>query len=159
MKKLSKVLSLALACVMLLGCATTAFAAEATETEPTAVAGDENLQDIPVVIEGSATVSPLQQNDQVNFALGSIGYMSNCGNAPKFKCWVTGGDANTQVKFEFVTGGGVSYGPFGPVKADGSNYLDKPFVVFNGSGVWQFKAYVSSGTNNGNLVCHVLQYY
>lgn len=104
-------------------------------------------------------VIPLSQNDQVNFKLGSIGYMSNCGNTPKFKCWVTGGSSSTQVKFSFKTGGGVSYGPYGPVNADGSTYLDKPFVVFNGSGVWQFTATVASGTNNGNLVCHVLQYY
>lgn len=155
----TKILSLALACMMLLGCATTAFAAEPDPAE------FDNTQytvveEAPVVPEGATEiVVPIAQNDRVDFKLGNIGYMSNCGNMPKFKCWVTGGSSSTQVKFEFVTGGGVSYGPFGPVKADGSNYLDKPFVVFNGSGVWQFKATVTSGNNNGNLVCHVLQYY
>lgn len=160
-RTITKVLSLALACVMMLGCATTAFAAEATP-DPEKVNAEFSVveQEIPVVVEGSESgIVPMTQGDQVNFRLGSVGYMSNCGNMPKFKCWVTGGSSSTKVMFEFVTGGDVKYGPFGPVNADGSNYLDKPFVVFNGSGVWQFKAYVSSGENNGNLVCHVLQYY
>ena len=149
---------MALVCVMMLTCATTAFAAEPSDSF------DNNSftiveQELPVEIESDGSIMPLQQNDQVDFQLGKIGYMSNCGFTPKFKCWVTGGSASTQVKFTIKTGGGVTYGPFGPLKADGSNYLDKPFVVYNSSGVWQFTATVTSGENNGNLVCHVVQYY
>ena len=155
----TKILSLALACFMLLGSYTTAFAAETTNTEY------DNTQftvveEKPIAADGvTEFIMPLAQNDRQDFSLGSIGYMSNCGNTPKFKCWVTGGSSSTQVKFSFKTGGGVSYGPFGPVKADGSNYLNKSFIVANGSGVWQFTATVTSGNNNGNLVCHVVQYY
>lgn len=155
----TKILSLALVCIMVLGCATTASATEIDSAE------FDNTQftvveESPVVPDGAIEfIIPLAQNDEETFKLGSIGHMSHCGNMPKFKCWVTGGSSDTQVKFNFRTGGGVSYGPFGPVKADGSNYLDKPFAVINGSGVWEFTANVTSGENNGNLVCHVLQYY
>ena len=163
MKAISKLLSVALACVLTLGCASTAFAAE---SNPEEVNQEYTVveQEIPVVFEGSVGESdygivPMVQGDQEDFRLGSIGYLSDCGNFPKFKCWVTGGTSATKVMFNFKTGGGVDYGPFGPVNADGSNYLDKPFAVFDGEGAWEFTAYVSSGPNNGNLVCHVQQYY
>lgn len=167
MKTISKILSLALVGIMTLGCATTAFAAE-SKVESSTVAASETdnseftivEQEIPVVVETSdSSIVPMKQGEQADFQLGSVGYMSNCGFTPKFKCWVTGGSSNTKVMFEFITGGSQKYGPFGPVNGDGSNYLDKPFVVFNSTGAWQFKAYVSSGPNNGNLVCHVQQYY
>ena len=156
----TKILSLAIACIMLLGCATTAFAAETDNSFKADNTQFEIVEETPVVPAGAnEIIIPLSQNDQADFKLGSVGYMSNCGFSPKFKCWVTGGSSSTQVKFSFKTGGGVSYGPFGPVKADGSNYLNKPFTVFNSNGVWQFTATVTSGENNGNLYCHVLQYY
>lgn len=167
MKAISKILPLALVGVMTLGCVTTAFATEPeTATTAEVVADTDNntftivKQEIPVVVESKDKgVTPLKQGDEISFSLGSVGYMSNCGFTPKFKCWVTGGGSDTKVVFEFVTGGSKKYGPFGPVNGDGSNYLNKPFTVFNNTGAWQFKAYVSSGPNNGNLVCHVRQYY
>ena len=167
MKAISKILSLALVGVMTLGCATTAFAAEPKADATTEVVSEADNneftiveQEVPVVVESNDEgIVPMKQGDEITFPLGSVGYMSNCGFTPKFKCWVTGGSADTKVMFEFVTGGSQKYGHFGPVNGNGSNYLDKPFVVFNSTGAWQFKAYVSSGPNNGNLVCHVQQYY
>ena len=163
MKTISKLLSLALACVLTFGCATTAFAAE---SNPEDVNNNEYTvveQEIPVVFEGTgdegnASIVPMAQGDQEDFRLGSIGYLSNCGRTPKFKCWVTGGSSSTQVMFRFKTGGGVNYGPFGPVTADGSEALYKSFIVFDSDDAWEFTAFVSSGPNNGNLVCHVQQY-
>ncbi|MCI9038712.1 MAG: hypothetical protein HFJ29_02345 [Clostridia bacterium] len=159
-KNISKFVSLLLVCFMVLGCTATAFAAEPdvpSDTSSTAV--EENIQEIPIVFEGNSVATPFSQGERVDFALGSIGYMSNCGFLPKFKFWVTGGDANTSVALNVVTGGGVKYGPFGPVKANGSTYIEKQFVVYNGSGVWQFTAQVTSGNNNGKLVCHIEQTY
>ena len=163
MKAISKILSIALAFVVAFSCATTAFAAEFTTED---INNEFNIveQQIPVVFEGTisrgnTSIIPMAITDQVNFQLGSIGYLSNCGFTPKFKCWVTGGTSETKVMFNFKTGGGWNWGPFGPVKADGSSYLDKPFHVLDKNDAWEFTAFVSSGPNNGNLVCHVLQYY
>lgn len=161
MKIKSKLFSLALAGIMLLGCATTVSAAEPVSED----VNNESYvveQQIPVVFEGienddgSGAVTRVR-GDQVDFRLGSIGYLSDCGNFPTFRCWVTGGSADTKVMFNFTTAGGIDYGPFGSVCGDGSTYLDKPFVVYDGNGAWMFTAYVSAGPNDGNLVCHVSQ--
>lgn len=154
-KTITRILSLALACVMMLACGTTAFAAEPDNTRFSVV--DRVV--LGAMGENEIIVSPMQQNDEITFAVGSTGYMSNCGLTPKFYVWITGGSASTQVKVNFVTSGGVSYGPFGPLKADGSNMLDKAFVVVKGNGAWQFTANVTAGDNNGKLVVHVRQYY
>lgn len=157
MKTGFKVLSFALALVLMLGCSVPAFAAEVPATEtPVEVVESPDA----VVLENTeASASPRMNGDHITFKVGSIGYMSNCGFTPKFKVWVTGGDANTQVAIYFKTAGGIQYGPFGPVKANGSNYLEKPFVVYNSGGAWQFTAVVTSGNNNGNLTVHVQQIY
>ena len=167
MKAISKILSLALVGVITLGGATIAFADEpkADATTEFVSETDNNEftiveQEVPVVVESNDEgIAPMKQGDEIKFSLGSIGYMSNCGRTPKFRCWVTGGTSSTKVMFRFKTGGGVNYGPFGSVNADGSNYLDKPFIVFDSNDAWEFTAFVSSGPNNGNLVCHVQQYY
>ena len=157
MKFIKKIVTLAMLLSLTIASTTTAFAAEPN----TAGNASESSESIPVVFESSKSSKPIfrKKNDSITFSLGSTGYISDCGLKPKFKCWVTGGSASTQVKFNFVTSGGVAYNNFGPVNADGSNYLYKSFIVFKGNGTWQFTATVTSGSNPGNLVCHVQQYY
>lgn len=158
MKTGFKALSFVLALVLMLGCSVSAFAAEIPATEiPVEV--NESQKNAVVLENSETTVSPRMNGDYITFKVGNIGYMSSCGFTPKFKIWVTGGDANTQVAIHIKTAGGIQYGPFGPVKANGSNYLEKPFVVYNSGGAWQFTAAVTSGTNNGNLTVHVQQIY
>ena len=165
MKKHSKVLSLLLACIMLVGTfSTVAFAAETPNanvaTTTSEEFGMEGYQEIPVVFAvDPSTASPNAQGDRTTFRLGSIGYMSNCGFTPKFRITATGGTSTTQIKWEVITAGGQSYGPFGPITADGTMYSEKQFAVFNGTGTWQFKAYVSSGPNTGNIYITVEQVY
>lgn len=68
--------------------------------------------------------------------------------------WATGG-GNTKVVFTIRTAGGVNYTQ-GPVTANGL-IITKRYSVFKGSGEWKFSAYIESGTDTGNIVCHVKQ--
>lgn len=154
-KKNLKLLALAVACVFTLGSTATVFAAD-TSTNDTPETQSE-YQTIPIEFESEAP-DTLSQGDSITFGVGSAGYISNCGFTPKFKMWVTGGNSSTQVTFNILTSGGVSYRQ-GPVRADGSNYIEKQYIVYNGGGSWRFTAYVSAGSNSGNLVCHVQQVY
>ena len=124
MRTTSKILSFALVVVMMFTCSTTAFAAESVN--PVALDGVHPMQ---VTSGSSGEVAPCKQGDSITFKVGSVGYISNCGNFPKFKIWVTGGSADTQVEIELKDPIGLSYGPFGPLNANGSNYLDKPCAV------------------------------
>lgn len=157
MKIKSKIIALTLSFVMVFGCTTTAFAAETTDSKTSV--SNETVQEIPVVVENTVSIMPLAQGERTDFDLGDVGYLSRCGNFPKFKFWVTGGSSSTKVRYEVTTAGGNDYGPFGPVNADGSNYSEKQFSVINANGTWQFRAYISSGPNSGNIVCHVEQVY
>ena len=155
----TKLLALVMACVMALGCSITAFAAEPTDAtvEAGINSADAEIVEIPVVFEeADNSINPTAVGSVTTFTIGNTGYISNCGNNPTFKMWVTGGSSSTQVVFNVTTSGGSNYGPFGPVKADGSNYLTKNFVVVVGGGTWSFTASVTDGSSSG-LVCHVQQ--
>lgn len=155
----TKLLALVMACVMVLGSNVTAFAAETTDEtiELTTNSAEAEIVDIPVVFEeADSSVNLATVGSSKTFSVGEPGYISSCGNNPTFKMWVTGGSSSTQVVFYVVTSGGSNYGPFGPVKADGSNYLTKTFAVIVGSGTWTFNASVTEGSSSG-LVCHVQQ--
>ena len=157
MKAKVKVFSMLMALIMIFGQSLPVFAAEASDDPAaTQIAIDESA----VAETTSATeIVPMSQGDEISFPLGSVGYISNAGNYPKFEMWVTGGDASTQVKFNVVTSGGTKYGPFGPIPADGSKGWYFQHTVLVGSGAWAFTANVTSGSNPGNLICHVKQVY
>ena len=154
----TKVMAFIMSVIMIMGCCVPAFAAEpsADDARTDTNAAPANIVEIPVVFETDDPDNPRAVGNQTDFAIGSPGYISSCGNNPTFKFWVTGGSSSTQVMLNVTTSGGVNYGPFGPVKGDGSNYLTKDFIVFLGSGTWTFTAYVSNGSANG-LTCHVKQ--
>lgn len=157
MKAKVKLFSVLMALVMVFGQAMPVFAAEASDNSAvTQIAIDESAVVEPVSATG---VVPMSQGDEYNFRLGEVGYISNAGHMPRFEMWVTGGSASTQVKFEIQSSGGTHYGPFGPLPADGSKgYSFQTFAAVSG-GTWSFTATVTSGSNPGNLVCHVKQVY
>lgn len=157
----TKILALVMACVMALGCGTTAFAAEPTTADAEQVdvinSAEAEIVEVPVTfVPADAGISPANVGDRTApFAPGNAGYITNCGNNPTFKFWAEGGSSSTQVKFRVVTSGGVSYGPFGPVKGDGSNYATKNFAVLQGNGTWTFTVEVTGST--AGLRCYVQQ--
>ncbi len=148
MKTHSKILSLVLACVLAFASTSTVFAAEpATEVS--------DVQEIPVVFEDADDgIAQHSVGGSTTFNLGQSGSISNCGTSPKFQMWATGGNG-TKVVFNIKTSGGVSYTQ-GPVSANGS-VITKSYLVFKGSGSWTFSAYIESGPDTGNIVCHVKQ--
>lgn len=152
----TKILAFVMSVIMVMGCCVPAFAAETSADDVDHNASPAEIVEIPVVFETDDSENPRAVGSQTDFSIGSPGYISNCGNNPTFKFWVTGGSSSTQVMLNVTTSGGVSYGPFGPVKGDGSNYLTKDFIVFVGGGTWTFTAYVSNGSSSG-LTCHVKQ--
>ena len=155
MKAKVKVFSMLLALGVIFCQSIPAFAAETSgNSEVTQIAIDESVVAMPTSVE---EIVPMSKGDEITFPLGSTGYISNAGNYPKFEMWVTGGDASTQVKFDIVSSGGSKYGPFGPVPADGSQGWYFTHAAIVGGGAWTFTAHVTSGTNNGNLICHVKQ--
>ncbi len=157
MKAKVKLFSVLMALAMVFGQAMPVFAAEASDNSAvTQIAIDESAVAEPT----SATeIVPMSQGDEITFRLGDVGYISNAGNMPRFEMWVTGGNASTQVKFEIQSSGGTHYGPYGPLPADGSQgYSFQTFAIVGG-GTWSFTASVTSGTNPGNLICHVKQVY
>lgn len=155
MKTKGKVFSMLLALSMIFCQSMPTFAAETSDNSKVSqIATDESVVVTPTSGEEIVTRS---KGDSISFPLGSTGYISNAGNYPRFEMWVTGGDASTQVKFDIVSSGGTHYGPYGPVPADGSTGWYFTHAAIVGGGSWQFTAHVTSGTNNGNLVCHVQQ--
>lgn len=175
-----KALCMALTCIMALGTATTAFAAEKTDDsavstpqvvecsdESNATMGEEMTFTIPAngetseiitLGDDSSEITPFKQGERVSFRLGETGHLSNCGLTPKFRFRASGGSSDTLVKFHITTAGGSEYTQ-GNVRADGSQYIDKQYVVINGGGTWSFTASVVSGPNNGNITCSVEQIY
>ncbi len=153
MKTHVRILSLVLVGVLMLMSAPVSFAAEEAYSYC-----EEEFQEKGEIFEITDSIDPLSQGDEVSFDLGNSGYISNCGFTPKFKMWVTGGTSSTQITFNITTAGGVNYTQ-GPVKADGSSWVEKQYYVYNGGGTWKFTAHVSGGTNPGGLVCHVRQIY
>ncbi len=164
MTKRFKCLSLVLACVLCLFMGTTAFAAEPTTDDSQNNLNGEVIE-VTVPADGNTygvdengSIVPMAQGNSTTFKLGETGYISNCGLTPKFKFTATGGSSNTMVRFYITTSGGVNYTQ-GDIKANGSQYIEKQYIVANGGGSWQFTASVVSGTNNGNIVCTVTQTY
>ena len=155
MTKLFKPFSLILACVLVFGSAKTAFA---TEDSATLVSEDSNSANSEVVTLDETSITPFRNGDKVTFKLGNTGYIQNCGNRPKFRFRASGGSSNTLIKFHITTSGGTEYTQ-GNIKADGSQYIDKQYVVLNGKGTWSFSATIVSGTNNGKITCSVEQVY
>ncbi len=160
----TKILALVMACVMAIGCSVTAFAAEPTTVDAKQAdinTAEAEIVEVPVVVipvnsDDDAGVSPASVGDSTGaFAPGNRGTITNCGMHPTFKFWCTGGSASTQVKFNVVTSGGTSYGPYGPVKGDGSNYATKDFYVLQGNGTWTFTVEVTGST--AGLKCYVQQ--
>lgn len=160
----TKILALAMACVMMLGCGVTAFAAEPSTADAEQVdinTAEAEIVEVPVTVipvnsDEDAGVAPANVGDSTGaFAPGTRGTITNCGLNPTFKFWCEGGSANTQVKFNVVTSGGVSWGPFGPVKGNGSNYATKSFIVLQGNGTWTFTVEVTGSTDG--LRCYVQQ--
>lgn len=155
MNRKSKLFALAMSIFMLIACAVPASAAETLPTESSAskfVVDADGL----FPISGSNVVSPCTVGDERTFSVGQAAYISNCGNAPIFELWVTGGSASTQVKFNVTSAGGTHYNDLGPVPADGSYGYYIQRAVLNGSGAWSFNAYVVEGSSAG-LTCHVRQ--
>lgn len=147
---------------MALGCGLTAFAAEPSMVDAEwtdANTAEAGLVEIPVVFETAGTadaVSPFRLDSQIDFTDGARGdYIPDCGFTPTFQFWATGGSWNTQVYFNVKTSGGVNYGPFGPVNANGSNYATKSFVVAVPGGNWHFTAYTNDGSSG--ITFHVRQ--
>ena len=160
----TKILALVMACVMALGCGVTAFAAEPTTADAKQVdinTAEAEIVEVPVTVisvnsDSDEGVSPANVGDSTGeFAPGNRGTITNCGMNPTFKFWCEGGSASTQVKFNVVTAGGTSYGPYGPVKGDGSNYATKEFYVLQGNGTWTFTVEVTGSTDG--LKCYVQQ--
>lgn len=147
MKFRSRFLASLLSCLLVLSMVGTSSSAY----EVSAVSPIEPSQ---VVTSG---IMPMQVGDYIYFKLGSFGYLKNCGNAPRFRVWATGGSSNTDLKISVVTAGGVSY-TMGTVTADSKHYLEKQYFVLNGTGTWQFAATVVSGSNNDMIYVHVEQY-
>lgn len=178
MTKRFKLLSLVLACVLIFGTATTTFAAEnpvnSTANNSTVVSenSDEkntlngDVQTVTITANGEASdiislddikASPRAQGNTTYFMLGDTGSISNCGFTPKFRFRASGNPA-AQVTFHITTAGGVNYSQ-GPMQADGLHYIDKQYVVAQSGGTWTFTASVTSGVNNGEIVCWVEQIY
>lgn len=160
-----KGLSILLACVLTLCMGTTAFAASTPTDENPQNSLPGEIIEVTVPADGNTYgmdddgfIVPMAQGNVATFKLGSTGYISNCGFNPKFKFTARGGSSNTTVKFYITTSGGVNYTQ-GDIKADGSQYIEKQYVVFNGGGTWAFTASVVSGENNGNITCTVTQTY
>ena len=160
----TKILALVMACVMALGCGVTAFAAEPNTADAGQVdinTAEAEIVEVPITVipvdsSENAGVSPANVGDWTGgFDPGNRGVIDNCGMNPTFKFWCEGGSASTQVKFDVVTAGGVTYGPYGPVKGDGSNYATKEFYVLQGNGTWTFTVRVTGST--AGLKCYVQQ--
>ncbi len=164
MTKKFKCLSFVLACLLCLGMATTAFAAE-LPIEDSQNASNGKIIEVTVPADGTTygleadgSITPRAQGNSTTFRLGESGYISNCGFSPKFKFTATGGSSDTLVRFHITTSGGINYTQ-GDIKANGSQYIEKKYIVYNGGGSWQFTASVVSGSNNGNIKCTVTQTY
>lgn len=178
MTKHFKLLSLLLACVLIFGTSTITFAAEnpvnSTANNSTTFLENSNKENtldgdvrtVTVTANGeSSDIISLDnikaihraQGNTTYFMLGNTGYISNCGFTPKFRFRASGNPA-AQVTFHITTAGGTSYSQ-GPMQADGLHYIDKQYVVAQSGGTWSFTASVTSGVNNGEIVCSVEQIY
>lgn len=162
MKKITKLISLALAVVMSICASATISFAEEVDND-SAVTTQSELQTttedfIPIVFETDSTnaVTPYAQGQIAAFRPGYSATMTDTGLIPKFKFWA-GGNPDAQVVFVIKAPNGDTYTQ-GPIPADVQYYIEKQYIMLV-TGTWTFSAYISSGSNNGKMICYVKQTY